>query len=1286
MKDHNKSKGQLIAELTELRQQVAKLQAEYSMANRARKDAQAALKESEQQIHTLAEALNVGLGMQNKDGLMTYANEKLSRLLGYSPDEIIGLPAANFLDEANRQLLAKQVTQKLKGRYDIRELAWTGKGGQKVSTLTSTAPIFDANDQLRGSMAVVTDDTGQKQVVQQLQSNEYEQRLLAETLGDIFLTLTAQLSPEAVLDEILRQVRRLVSYSAANIVLLKDNTLYLVRHQGYDTAPNHPARPKRDQALSDFPLDAQVIQTRQPLVITDTHQAPAWVTVSNLTWIRSFIAVPICLGQDVLGLLRLDSDRPGKFSSQDIQRMQPLANAAAIALNNARLYDQARRELADQVNEAETEIIQLNRKLLALQYTGAAIGSSSDLQHGLDTIAKEMANLLKVEGCAIFEWENNGTWVLARYGLERHWQEGVLAEFYPTADFPLIERILIERNPQQLTGSHLDNYPAGGADRQIAKLKTGLMVSMEFQDRVVGLVKLMDSRVERIFTNREIGLAQLLANLAASAIENTRLYDQVRQERNLLRTVIDNLPDYIFIKDVEGRFVMNNSTHIQALGAATQDELSGKTTFDTFPQDLADLYDGNDQKVLQSGQPLINHEEFTVDYIGRKKWLLTTKVPLRDNGGKVTGLVGISRDITKRRQAAEALWVSERKFRTLAEMTAAAILIFQQDQIRYANSAAEFITGYSRAELLQMNYWDLFHPDSNEVLISSGIINQLKEMPSPRYELKLLTKNGEERWVDNTLGVIEFEGKLAVLGTAFDITQHKQLEEALRRSAANLNAIFENTLQAFVLIDGQGTIQAFNKTASRGIEQIAGKKVRVGDRGSDYVPEADWEEFNTCFNKALKGGSVRLEKDIPLGNTSKWFEFNFNPVFAENDQVIGVCLSSINIDEHKRAAETLAASEERLLAEMQSVLIITRALVREIDLNNLLEFIIAQAEHLTAARGAIVMLLSEDHQQLRVAAPGDAWQKVKAGSQIPLQGSIAEVAIARQQVQISHLAQQDELVASIRALLHPVEVRSLLCAPLVVQSEDLGVLVIWSEKEQGLTMHDARLIDLFADQAALALHNAHLHAHNRKLAIEKERHRLARELHDSVTQSLYSMGLAAQSSLKLLGENAEKSVREPIEHIHTLSKSALAEMREHLYHLNPTALTDQGLIEALLQHCDALSKVYALKIEISSIPEPSLSARQQEALYYIVREALWNVIKHAHAFHVKVTITEEHREVVLSVEDDGIGFIPSQTSRDYQSLGLTNIKDRTNLINAALEIHSEPGQGTKIMVRVPVDP
>src|SRR5207249_706304 len=140
---------------------------------------------------------------------------------------------------------------------------------------------------------------------------------------------------------------------------------------------------------------------------------------------------------------------------------------------------------------------------------------------------------------------------------------------------------------------------------------------------------------------------------------------------NLLRTVMDNLPDHIFVKDMQSRFVTTNASHLRVLGVTTLDEVIGKTDFDFFPRELAERYFADEQAVTHSGQPLMNREEMVVESSGRQRWAMTTKLPLRDRGDQIIGIVGISHDITARKEAAEALRKAHDRLESLvAERTA----------------------------------------------------------------------------------------------------------------------------------------------------------------------------------------------------------------------------------------------------------------------------------------------------------------------------------------------------------------------------------------------------------------------------------------------------------------------------------------------------------------------------------------------------------------------------------------------------------------------------------------
>jgi PAS domain S-box-containing protein len=163
------------------------------------------------------------------------------------------------------------------------------------------------------------------------------------------------------------------------------------------------------------------------------------------------------------------------------------------------------------------------------------------------------------------------------------------------------------------------------------------------------------AELEQRVQERTLELTQANARLTQEIAERQRMETALLEERNLLRTLIDNLPDYIFIKDSQSYFQINNLAHLQLLGATSPQEITGKRDFDIFPPELAAQYYADEQQVIQTGVPLVNREEITQDRQGQTQWLLTTKVPFRNSQGEIVGLVWISRNITERKLIEEQI-------------------------------------------------------------------------------------------------------------------------------------------------------------------------------------------------------------------------------------------------------------------------------------------------------------------------------------------------------------------------------------------------------------------------------------------------------------------------------------------------------------------------------------------------------------------------------------------------------------------------------------------------------
>ncbi len=179
-----------------------------------------------------------------------------------------------------------------------------------------------------------------------LLAQEQKNRLLAETLRDITLLPASHHTDQTIFAELLRQVKRIVSYSTANVMALKADVLTPVEWNGYEARGMKEVITQLRQPLFDYPLDAVAVNTRRPVIVSDTRLAPEWVVVPGAEWIRAYVSMPIFLQDEVFALLRLDSDTPGTYTQAAMLHLQSLANVAAVALENARLHKALRRNQA----------------------------------------------------------------------------------------------------------------------------------------------------------------------------------------------------------------------------------------------------------------------------------------------------------------------------------------------------------------------------------------------------------------------------------------------------------------------------------------------------------------------------------------------------------------------------------------------------------------------------------------------------------------------------------------------------------------------------------------------------------------------------------------------------------------------------------------------------------------------------------------------------------------------------------------------------------------------------
>jgi signal transduction histidine kinase len=251
----------------------------------------------------------------------------------------------------------------------------------------------------------------------------------------------------------------------------------------------------------------------------------------------------------------------------------------------------------------------------------------------------------------------------------------------------------------------------------------------------------------------------------------------------------------------------------------------------------------------------------------------------------------------------------------------------------------------------------------------------------------------------------------------------------------------------------------------------------------------------------------------------------------------------------------------------------------------------------------------------------------------------------------------------------------------VKSSDELGVLAeSFNQMADSLQRRTLELTE--ANQAAIE--NARLYEQARAIATMEERQRLARELHDSVTQSLYSLTLLAEASKRTASSGNIEKVVGNISRLGETAQQALKEMRLLVYELRPLALEQAGLADALQNRLDAVEKRAGVDAQLRVSLEADLHPTIENGLYRIAQEVLNNSLKHAEATKILVSLTTHEGHVELEVQDNGKGF-ESEAIHDHGGLGMVSIRERVEALHGWYSITSKPGDGTKVWIRVPMN-
>jgi signal transduction histidine kinase len=354
------------------------------------------------------------------------------------------------------------------------------------------------------------------------------------------------------------------------------------------------------------------------------------------------------------------------------------------------------------------------------------------------------------------------------------------------------------------------------------------------------------------------------------------------------------------------------------------------------------------------------------------------------------------------------------------------------------------------------------------------------------------------------------------------------------------------------------------------------------------------------------------------------------------------------------------------------------AVARQLSTRDVLQVIVRSARSLVAARYAALGVPDDRGSFGEFVVDGIPDRQRSAIGPLPRQHGMLGVLLREgQPIRVADIRADPRFEGWPSA--HP-DMSDFLGVPIRDGSDVLGIIFAACKRQPGgFTERDERLLGLFASHAAIALTNARLYERGRELSVLEERARLARELHDAVSQKLFSIRVKARAAEVLVGRDPDRAVAE-IQSVAALSGQAHAELRAVIDGLAPPDLAAGGLAGSLRSYSVLAGRTHGVEVRFHADPElPALGGRREAAVYRVAQEALHNALRHSGAAAICVSLFARRRRVILEVADRGQGFVAEAASG---GLGLASMRERAASVSGTLTVRSAPGKGTLVRLEL----
>jgi signal transduction histidine kinase len=441
------------------------------------------------------------------------------------------------------------------------------------------------------------------------------------------------------------------------------------------------------------------------------------------------------------------------------------------------------------------------------------------------------------------------------------------------------------------------------------------------------------------------------------------------------------------------------------------------------------------------------------------------------------------------------------------------------------------------------------------------------------------------------------------------------------------------------------------------------------------------------FQRAARAADVRSQVCVPLETK----EAVIGVLSAESDQLDAFDESDVVVLQSLAHQAAFAVENARFyqditrqVRDLRALADASRIISSSLDQDQLLQALYEQITRIAPTDFYIIALYDDETNTVSIELNVDEGVFYPKMQYVLDKGLLKLIIHQRQTLRFDSLTEAKEtLEVKVVPAGSPKVNQGWLGVPMLYGDKVVGAIVVGSYERGAFDERHQQTLTSIANQAAVALENARLYRQARQLAVLEERQRLARDLHDAVTQTLFSASLIAEA-LPPVWEADQSEGRQLLRELRQLNRGALAEMRTLLMELRPAALTEAALGDLLRQLAEAVTGRTGLPVSVEVEGQCTLPSDVQVALYRIAQEALNNVVKHAFATRVSVTLqctldpATEPRRIELRVSDDGRGFDPGSVPANRLGLGI--IRERAQAVGATATIDSQPGRGTAVAV------